>query len=104
LQQRGDERIVKFWFWFLWSIGAFIAVEALYFFFSLAAHGRVASFNILPWLIILAVLAAVVEGSVWLRSAGQRVVAIALLLLLAIPAALYVLFFLVLLIIHPNFH
>jgi len=87
LQQRGDERIVKFWFWFLWSIGAFIAVEALYFFFSLAAHGRVASFNILPWLIILAVLAAVVEGSVWLRS-----------------AALYVLFFLVLLIIHPNFH
>jgi hypothetical protein len=49
-------------------------------------------------------LAAVVGGSVWLRSAGQRVVAIALLLLLAIPGALYVLFFLLLLIIHPNFH
>jgi hypothetical protein len=49
-------------------------------------------------------LAAVVGGSVWLRSAGQRAFAIALLLLLAIPGALYVLFFLLLLIIHPNFH
>jgi hypothetical protein len=94
---------VKFWFWFLWSIDAVIAVVALYFFFSLAAHGRVASYNILPWLIILAVLAAVIGGSVWLRSAGQRAVAIALLLLLAIPGALYVLFFLLLLITHPNF-
>ena len=95
---------MKCWFWFLWSIDAVIAVVALYFFFSLAAHGRVASFNILPWLIILAVLAAVVGGSVWLRSAGQRALAIALLLLLAIPGAFYVLFFLLLLIIHPNFH
>ena len=95
---------MKFWFWFLWSIDAFIAVVALYFFFSLAAHGRVGSFNILPWLIILAVLAAVVGGSVWLRSAGQRALAITLLLLLAIPGVLYVLFFLLLLIIHPNFH
>jgi hypothetical protein len=51
--------------------------------------------------IILAVLAAVVGGSIWLRSAGQRAVAIALLLLLAIPGVLYVLFFLLLLIIQP---
>jgi len=85
---------VKFWFWFLWSIDAVIAVVALYFFFSLAAHGRIGSFNILPWLIILAVLAAVVGGSVWLRSAGQHSVAIVLLLLLAIPGSLFALFFL----------
>jgi hypothetical protein len=95
---------VKFWFWFLWSIDAVIAVVALYFFFSLAAHGRVASFNILPWLIILAALAAVVGGSVWLRSARQPALAITLLLLLAIPGALFGLFFLLILIIHPNFH
>jgi hypothetical protein len=80
--------VVKFWFWFLWSIDAVIAVVVLYFFFSLAAHARVGSFNILPWLIILAVLTAVVAGSVWLRSAGQHALAIALLLLLAIPGAL----------------
>jgi hypothetical protein len=96
--------VLKFWFWFLWSIDAVIAGVALYFFFSLAGHGRIGSFNILPWLIILAVLAAVVGGSLWLRSAGQRAVAIVLLLVLAIPGALYVLFFLLLLILHPNFH
>ena len=95
---------VKFWFWFLWFIDAVVAAVALYFFFSLAAGGRVGSFNILPWLAILAALAAVVGGSVWLRSVGQHAVAIVLLLLLAIPGALFVLFFLLLLILHPNFH
>jgi hypothetical protein len=73
-------------------------------FFSLAASERVGSFNILPWLAILAPLAAVVGGSVWLRSVGQHVVAIVLLLGLAIPAALCLLLFLLLLILHPNFH
>ena len=96
--------VVKFWFWFLWAIDAVIATVALYFFFSLAAGGRVGAFNIFPWLAILAALAAVVGGSVWLRSAGQHAVAIVLLLLLAIPGALFVLFFLLLLILHPNFH
>ena len=95
---------MKFWFWFLWSIDAVIAAVALYFFFSLAGHGRIGSFNILPWLVILAILAAVLGGSIWLRSVGQRTVAIVLLLLLAMPGALYVLFFLLLLITHPTFH
>jgi hypothetical protein len=66
--------------------------------------GRVGSFNVLPWLAILAALTAVVGGSVWLRSAGQQVVAIIVLLALAFPAVLVVLFFLLLLILHPNFH
>ena len=48
--------------------------------------------------------AAVVGGSVWLRSIGQQVVAIVLLLGVAIPVALLGLFFLLLLILHPNFH
>ena len=95
---------MKVWFWFLWSIDAVIAAVALYFFFSLAAGGRVGSFNILPWVAILAALAAVVGGSVWLRSAGQHALAIILLLLLAIPGVLFVLFFLLILILHPNFH
>lgn len=95
---------MKFWFWFLWCIDAAVAAVALYFFFSLATSGRVGSFNILPWLAILAALAAVLGGSVWLRSVGQQGVAIVVLLALAIPAALVVLFFLLLLLIlHPNF-
>ena len=96
--------VVKFWFWFLWAVNAVIAAVALYFFFSLSAGGRVGSFNILPWLVILGVLAAVVGGSVWLRSAGQHALAIILLLLLAIPGALYALFLLLILILQPNFH
>jgi len=94
---------VKFWFWFLWAIDAVIAAVALYFFFFLSAGGRVGSFNILPWLAILAVLAGVVGGSVWLRSAGQHAVAIILLLLLAIPGALFALFVLLILILKPDF-
>jgi hypothetical protein len=95
---------VKIWFWFLWCVDAVIAAVALYFFFSLAAGGRVGSFNILPWLAILGALAAVVAGSIWLRSIGQHVVALVLLLGLAIPAALRMLLFLLLLVLHPNFH
>jgi hypothetical protein len=94
---------VKFWFWFLWSVDAVIAAVTLYFFFSLSAGGRVGSFNILPWLAILAVLATVVGGSVWLRSAGQHALAIILLLLLAVPGALYALFLLLILILQPDF-
>jgi hypothetical protein len=95
---------VKVWFWLLWCIDAVVAAVALYFFFSLAAGGRVGSFNILPWLAILAALAGVLGGSGWLRSISQHVVAIVLLLGLAIPAALCMLLFLLLLILHPNFH
>ena len=95
---------MKFGFWFLWAIDAVVAVVALYFFFSLAVGGRVGSFNILPWMAILAALTAVVGGSVWLRSIGQQVFAIVLLLGLAIPAAVVVLMFLLLLILRSNFH
>ena len=55
-------QIVKFWFWFLWSIDAVIAAVALYFFFSLAADDRIRSFNILPWLLILVGQALYVAG------------------------------------------
>jgi hypothetical protein len=94
---------VKVWFWLLWWIDAVIAAVALYFFFSLAGGGGVGSFNILPWVAILAALAAVVGGSVWLRSVGQHAVAIVLLLALAIPGALVVLLFLLVLVLQPDF-
>src|SRR5438309_11744504 len=97
-------QIVKFWFWFLWSIDAVIAAVALYFFFSLAAGDRIRPFNILPWLMILAALAAVVGGSIWLRSIGRRTLAIALLPLLAIPRALFALFVPAVLLPHPSLH
>jgi hypothetical protein len=103
MNRLGRIDVVKFWFWFLWSIDAVIAAVARYFFFSLAVGGRVGAFNILPWQAILAALAAVVGGSVWLRSAGQHAVAIIVLLLLAVPGALFALFLLLILILQPDF-
>jgi hypothetical protein len=94
---------MKFWFWFLWPVDTVIAVVALYFFFFLSAGGRVGSFNILSWLAILAALTAVVGGSLWLRLSGQHALAIILLLLLAIPGALFALFLLLILILQPDF-
>jgi hypothetical protein len=38
--------VVKFWFWFLWAMDAVMPAVALHFFFSLAAGGRIGSFNI----------------------------------------------------------
>jgi hypothetical protein len=94
---------MKIWFWLLWWIDAVIAAVALYFFCSLAAGGNIGSFNIVPWLAILAALAAVVGGSVWLRSVGHRAAAIALLLTLAVPGALAVLLLLLVLVLQPDF-
>jgi hypothetical protein len=94
---------MKIWFWLLWWIDAVIAAVAVYFFLSLAAGGNIGSFNIVPWLAILAALAAVVRGSVWLRSVGQHAAAIALLLTLAVPGALAVLLLLLVLVLQPDF-
>jgi hypothetical protein len=94
---------VKVWFWLLWCIDVVIAAVGLYFFVSLAADGNVGSFNILPWLAILAALAAVVGGSVWLRSVGHHAVAIVVLLALAVPGALTVLLLLLVLVLQPDF-
>lgn len=95
---------MKISFWVLWSINAIIAAIVLYFFFVGVADGTVSSFNILLWMVLLAVVAAEVGGSVWLRSLGQSALAIGLLLLLAIPGVLVGLLFLVLLISKPSFH
>jgi hypothetical protein len=94
---------MKIWFLLLWWIDAVIAAVAVYFFLSLAAGGNIGSFNIVPWLAILAALATVVGGSLWLRSVGQHAAAIALLLTLAVPGALAVLLLLLVLVLQPDF-
>ena len=56
------------------------------------------------WLAILAVLAAVLLGSLWLRSHGQPGLAMVFLLLLAIPALLYGAFLALILIFNPRWN
>ena len=81
-------------FWTLWAIDACVAAAALFFFVWGLADGSVSSFNIGLWMALLGAVAVIVGGSVWLKSAGLKGLAIALLLVLAVPAVLYALFIL----------
>jgi len=91
-------------FWVLWGIDAVIAAVILYFFFVGLADGSVSMFNIGLWIAILAALSAVIGGSLWLRSTGQRGPATIVLLILAVPGILFALYFIVLLISNPRWN
>lgn len=81
-------------FWILWGWDALIAAVFLFFFFWGLADGTVSAFNIALWTAVLADLGLVVGGSLWLRTRGRVALAVALLLVLAIPGAFLALFFL----------
>ena len=89
-------------FWLLWGFDAVIALGFIYFFLIGIADGSVSSFNIVLWLGILGTLAVVLGGSWFLKAKGQLVFAVGLLCLLAVPALLSLLFFLVILITNPK--
>lgn len=75
-------------FWIPWIIDAVVALIAVTFFFIGLADGSVSSFNSALWFLILACLAGVLGGSLWLRANGRSGIATILLLLLAVPACL----------------
>ena len=91
-------------FLFLWGVDALIAAIFVGFFFWGLADGTVSSFNIVLWLGILAGLAGILGGSHRLQSKGHDRPAVGLLLILAIPGFLGVLFFLAVLILHPRWN
>ena len=91
-------------FWLLWGWDAFIALVFLFFFFWGLADGTVSSFNIVLWLAVLTGLGVLVGGSLWLRAKGRLALAVALLLVLALPGALFALFFLAVLVLHPRWN
>jgi len=91
-------------FWLVWGFDALIAAVVLFFFFAGLANGRVSSFNIGLWLILLLSVAGIVGGSLRLRMIGHRGAAMAVLLILAVPGFLCVLFFVVALITHPRWN
>ncbi len=83
-------------FWVFWSIDAIVALIALSFFFIGIGDGTVSSFNIALWLVLLAVLAGVLIGSFILKLRGKMIPAKILAGILAIPALLVLLFFVIL--------
>lgn len=91
-------------FWVLWGIDALVAGVFIFFFLDGLADGSVSSFNIVLWLGILAMLAVVLGGGLFLRAKGLRIWALVLLCVLAIPAVLAALFFAVILISNPRWN
>lgn len=91
-------------FWILWGFDAIASLVILYFFVAGLADGSVSSFNMGLWLGIVVVVCAVMVGSLALRSSGHTGLAVAVLLVLALPALLFVLFFGALLITNPRWN
>ena len=91
-------------FWILWGFDAIIAAVVFYFFFAGLADGSVSSFNMGLWALILTVLGGIMLGSLALKSAGQKVVAVLVLLVLAVPSLLGGLLLLSILLLHPRWN
>jgi len=85
-------------FWIPWAIDALTSAIALFHFLVGLADGSVSSFNIRIWIAILAALAVVMAGSLWLKEIGHTGLGTMLLLVLAVPAIFYALFLLVVII------
>ncbi|MBK8966308.1 MAG: osmoprotectant transporter permease [Saprospiraceae bacterium] len=83
-------------FWILWGIDAIAALVAIVFFFIGIADGSVSSSNSGIWFMLLAGIAAILLGSLWLKAHDYLGLAKTLLAVLAVPTALYGLFLLVL--------
>ena len=94
---------MKFWFWFLWAIDGVIAAVALYFFFSCLPEAESDHSTFCRGWSFLPLSQLWLEAAFGCARAGQHALAIILLLLLAIPGALYALFLLVILILQPDF-
>ena len=91
-------------FWIPWAIDAVIAAIAVFFFFWGLADGSVSSFNIGLWTILLGALAALIAGTLWLKSTGKLRIAVVLAWILAAPGVLVGLFFVVLIVGNPRWN
>ncbi len=80
----------------LWVIAALTTLVVLYFLFVGFADGTVNEKNIVLWLGIVGLCAAALAGSPWLRSHSHPALGMVLIAVVAVPALLFTLFFLVL--------
>ena len=91
-------------FWIPWGVDAVIAAIAVFFFLWGLADGSVSSFNIVLWMVLLGGLAALVSGTLWLKSSGRPRAATVLAWVLAAPGLLVGLFFVVLIVANPRWN
>jgi hypothetical protein len=91
-------------FWLLWAFDALVALGFIYFFCIGLLDGSVSSFNIVLWVTILGILAAILGGGYFLHAKKHDILAACLLAVLALPALAYLLFFLVLIVSNPRWN
>jgi hypothetical protein len=91
-------------FWILWGFDCLISLVVLYFFFIGLLDGTVSSYNMVGWTWLLLGLAAIMLGSLWLKSIKWLTLAKILLGILAIPGILYILYALMFIISKPRFN
>mgnify|MGYP000875767037 FL=1 len=91
-------------FTILWYFTAIMSVVPVYFFFIGLKDGSITTRNIVLWLIILLIIAGVLIGSNWLRDHDRLSMAKWLLALAAIPGALVLLYFIVVMIGKPRWN
>jgi hypothetical protein len=91
-------------FWILWGFDCLISLVVLYFFFIGLLDGTVSSYNMVGWTWLLLGLAAVMLGSLWLKSIKWLTISKILLFILAIPGILYILYILMIVIFKPRFN
>jgi hypothetical protein len=95
--------VVKAIYWILLAIDAIVLGVLVFFFCWGLTDGTVSSFNMLLWLVIMAVPAGLLAGSVAAWRSGQRGLAIGLLVPPAVPSLGYGLLLLVMIVGHPDF-
>jgi hypothetical protein len=76
-------------FWIPWIIDSLVAVVVLYFFVVGLIDGSVSSSNMRLWAAVLLGLGCITGGGLWLRSANHINLAVALLLVPAVPAIIF---------------
>jgi len=82
-------------FWTMWGVDAAAALVVLYFFIEGMGDHTVSERNAGLWMMILGILAVVLLGSIWLRNHHYPVAGNLLLLVIFIPAMLYLLYLIV---------
>jgi hypothetical protein len=86
------------------AFDALVAATILYFFLWGVSDGTVSSFNIVLWLALLAGTALSLGGGWLAYKNNNRVLAILLLLILALPGIAFALFTLILIIAQPRWN
>lgn len=88
----------------LFAFDLMVAAVVVFFFVWGVSDGTVSSFNAGLWFGLLSTVAGVLLGAHYLNTGGKRPAAIMLLLVLAIPGFLYLLFLLFVIIAQPRWN